>query len=59
MSSKYLVDPVCGMVVDPSKTPYKLVYKGRIYYFCSYHCMREFQKNPDYYLTYGPQGMPK
>lgn len=52
------VDPVCGMKVDPSKTPYKAVYKGKIYYFCSEQCKRAFEKDPEYYLKHGPVGMP-
>lgn len=52
-------DPVCGMLVDPGKTPYKSVYKGRIYYFCSKRCLEEFEKRPEYYLEHGPQDMPK
>jgi len=53
------VDPVCGMKVDPSKAKYKSVYKGNIYYFCSIHCMKAFEKDPEFYLKYGPIGMPK
>lgn len=51
-------DPVCGMEVDTSKTPYKTVYKGKIYYFCSAHCMKEFEANPEFYIQEGPRGMP-
>ncbi|WP_243666872.1 YHS domain-containing protein [Vulcanisaeta sp. JCM 16159] len=51
------IDPVCGMEVDTS-TQYKAIYKGRVYYFCSPMCKRTFETNPEYYLTYGPQGMP-
>ncbi|MEM3948529.1 MAG: YHS domain-containing protein [Zestosphaera sp.] len=43
--------------LTPSKTPYKTVYKGRIYYFCSKRCLEEFERSPEYYLTQGPQGM--
>lgn len=50
-------DPVCGMEVDPAKTPYKTVYKGTIYYFCSSQCKKEFEKNPEHYLKHGPVGM--
>ncbi len=52
-----LVDPVCGMEVDKS-TPYKTIYKGKVYYFCSRECLVEFRRRPDYYLEHGPQGMP-
>ncbi|HID40696.1 MAG TPA: YHS domain-containing protein, partial [Pyrodictium sp.] len=30
------------MKVDPEKTLYRTVYKGRIYYFCSPMCKKEF-----------------
>lgn len=51
------VDPVCGMLVS-EKTLYKTMYKGSIYYFCSKRCLEEFEKNPEYYLTHAPRGMP-
>ncbi len=50
-----VVDPVCGMNVDPKKTPFKTLYKGKIYYFCSQHCKRMFEENPELYLSRGPQ----
>ena len=52
-------DPVCGMEVDPSRTQYKVVYKGEVYYFCSLHCKKAFEKDPEYYLKHGPKGMPE
>lgn len=36
-------DPVCGMEVDPEKTPFKTVVNGRTYYFCSETCLRIFE----------------
>ncbi|MGB9816373.1 MAG: YHS domain-containing protein [Desulfurococcaceae archaeon] len=51
------IDPVCGMHVDPKRTPYKTVFKGKIYYFCSKICLRKFEENPEYYLEHGPVGM--
>lgn len=44
------IDPVCGKSVDPGKTGFKTVYKGRVYYFCCRHCLSEFEKNPEYYM---------
>ncbi|MCS7125835.1 MAG: heavy metal translocating P-type ATPase [Aigarchaeota archaeon] len=35
-------DVVCGMYVDESKTPFKVEREGRVYYFCSEHCLKEF-----------------
>lgn len=52
------VDPVCGMKVSTEKTPHKTVYKGRVYYFCSAHCRKAFEANPEFYLEKGPVGMP-
>ena len=51
------IDPVCGMEVDHT-TPFKTIYKGKVYYFCSKMCLEEFKAKADYYLTHGPQGMP-
>jgi YHS domain-containing protein len=50
-----VIDPVCGMEVDPQKTKYKSVYKGKVYYFCSYQCKKAFDENPEYYLVSGPR----
>ncbi len=45
-----VVDPVCGAKVDPEKTPYKTVYKGKTYYFCCPMCMEKFESNPEKYV---------
>ncbi|PUA31538.1 MAG: YHS domain-containing protein [Zestosphaera tikiterensis] len=51
------VDPVCGMEVDTEKAKFVVAYKGKVYYFCSQHCKKKFEANPEYYLTHGPEGM--
>jgi YHS domain-containing protein len=51
------VDPVCGMEVDDS-TPFKAMYRGKVYYFCSEACLRAFKRDPEKYLREGPKGMP-
>jgi len=35
-------DPACGVPVDPEKTEFKAEVRGRLYYFCSEHCMQSF-----------------
>ncbi|MBN9657120.1 MAG: YHS domain-containing protein [Acidobacteria bacterium] len=45
-----VVDPVCGMTVDP-KTADKSVYKGKTYYFCSRSEKQQFDKTPEKYLV--------
>ena len=39
-------DPLCGMLVDPEKAEFKVEVRGRVYYFCSEHCMRRFLERP-------------
>ncbi|MEM1832476.1 MAG: YHS domain-containing protein [Desulfurococcaceae archaeon] len=41
------------MRVGPSNSKYKTIYKGKVYYFCSLHCLGEFEKNPEFYLHEG------
>jgi len=45
--AKTMLDPVCGMTVDPAKAANKSEYKGTTYYFCSDHCKRTFDANPE------------
>jgi P-type Cu+ transporter len=47
-SGTNLKDPVCGMEVPPD-TPLKAAYQGQEYFFCSEHCLTEFNKNPPHY----------
>ncbi len=44
-----VVDPVCGMSVDP-KASEKSIYKGTTYYFCSRSEKRAFDKSPEKYV---------
>jgi len=39
-------DPVCGMEVSVDSL-YKIEFEGRAVYFCSEHCMWEFNRNPE------------
>jgi xanthine dehydrogenase accessory factor len=40
--SDQVVDPVCGMVVDPATSPHRLEHEGRTYWFCSAGCRDTF-----------------
>jgi len=44
-------DLVCGMTVDPVKTPHKLEHQGSTYYFCSAGCVQKFRASPQKYLS--------
>ena len=43
-------DSVCGMTVDPKKTKYHSVFQNKDYYFCSEHCKKQFDENPQQFL---------
>ncbi len=51
-------DPVCGMSVEET-TPYRSLYRGKVYYFCSQGCKKEFDADPAKYLREGPRGMKR
>jgi Cu+-exporting ATPase len=44
-------DPVCGMTVDPSRTPHHAEHGGHAYHFCSAGCRSKFVANPDPYMS--------
>ncbi|MDI3468164.1 MAG: P-type ATPase [Pseudolabrys sp.] len=48
-----VIDPVCGMTVDPHTTPHRFTSSGRPYYFCSAGCRAKFAADPAKYL--GPR----
>jgi P-type Cu+ transporter len=50
MSTKVL-DPVCGMQVDPANSAGSFKYKGATYHFCSTRCLAKFKSDPDGILT--------
>jgi P-type Cu+ transporter len=46
-----VIDPVCGMSVDPHTTAHRHTYQGRPYYFCSAGCRTKFAADPARYLS--------
>ena len=48
-----VIDPVCGMSVDPEHAEYRSFQKGKTYYFCSAGCKETFDKDPIKYVS-GP-----
>ncbi|HUZ11884.1 MAG TPA: heavy metal translocating P-type ATPase [Caulobacteraceae bacterium] len=43
-------DPVCGMTVDPARTPHHAEHGGRTYHFCGAGCRTKFIADPRRYL---------
>lgn len=46
-----VIDPVCGMSVDPDHAEYRSFQKGDTYYFCSAGCKAAFDRDPGKYVT--------
>ncbi|MCC2601158.1 heavy metal translocating P-type ATPase [Sphingopyxis yananensis] len=49
-STDPVVDPVCGMTVDPQKTAHHDTHASHEYHFCSAGCREKFVGDPEYYL---------
>lgn len=45
-----VVDPVCGMTVDPETSKHRSDYRGVTYHFCSAGCRTKFAAAPEQYL---------
>jgi YHS domain-containing protein len=41
-ATKTVVDPVCGMKIDPDRDAFTSTYKGESYHFCSEICLKQF-----------------
>jgi Cu+-exporting ATPase len=44
------IDPVCGMKIDPAKSPHRAEHGGKTYYFCSASCREKFVRDPEAWL---------
>jgi Cu+-exporting ATPase len=45
-----VIDPVCGMNVDPTTAKHRAEHVGPTYYFCSSRCREKFMAEPSVYL---------
>jgi Cu+-exporting ATPase len=45
------IDPVCGMSVEPAKTPHHATHDGVEYHFCNPRCREKFIADPGKYLA--------
>src|SRR5262245_9767569 len=48
-----VIDPVCGMTVNPATASASFEYHGQKYYFCNPSCAQRFRADPERYL-HGP-----
>ena len=44
-----VIDPVCGMEIDPKTAAGKSDYQDKTYYFCSVGCKQTFDQDPAKY----------
>src|SRR4029450_1987295 len=51
-----VVDPVCGMTINPSDAVGHFDYKRQTYYFCAESCLEQFRNNPEQFLH--PEARP-
>ncbi len=49
-----VLDPVCGMQVDPARAAGSLEHGGMTHSFCSEHCLERFRSNPKAYSSSDP-----
>ena len=46
-SDNTVIDPVCGMQVDPNTTSHHVSHAGTDYHFCSARCREKFVTDPE------------
>jgi len=46
-----VIDPVCGMTVNPDRAAGQTEYRGRTYYFCAKSCLERFRADPEQFLN--------
>jgi Cu+-exporting ATPase len=49
-----VVDPVCGMTIDPADAAGQSEYRGHTYYFCHPSCRDRFEADPEKFLAPKP-----
>src|SRR5688572_28627253 len=54
-----VIDPVCGMTVQPATAAGSYEYQGKTYYFCATSCLTKFRADPNYYLIPPEQRAPR
>jgi YHS domain-containing protein len=46
-----MIDPVCGMTVEPEAAAAAWDHEGTTYYFCSLGCFERFRADPERFLS--------
>jgi Cu+-exporting ATPase len=53
--TREVLDPVCGMTIDPDTAAGTHEYKGERYYFCNVSCLDRFKADPEAFLNPRPE----
>ena len=53
--SKEVVDPVCGMTIDPADAVGDVTHDGQTFYFCNESCLERFKADPAQFTGGGRQ----
>jgi len=53
-----VLDPVCGMKVDPKTTKHRTEGEGRPFFFCSAGCKTKFEADPERYVAANDRPSP-
>jgi P-type Cu+ transporter len=51
VTDSMVLDPVCGMTIDPAEAAGQYEYRGKTYYFCHPSCLERFQASPEEFLS--------
>ncbi|HEX6845133.1 MAG TPA: YHS domain-containing protein [Actinomycetota bacterium] len=49
-----MIDPVCGMAVEPATAAAAWDHEGTTYFFCSVGCFERFREDPERFLSMDP-----
>src|SRR3974377_1748725 len=52
-----VIDPVCGMTVNPATSRFKTTHNGKEYFFCCQGCLDKFGADPEKILAGPPKAM--
>ncbi|HXF75067.1 MAG TPA: YHS domain-containing protein, partial [Methylomirabilota bacterium] len=50
-----MIDPICNMEVEENTAAGRFEYGGKMYLFCSLHCLEKFKEDPAGYVAPGKQ----
>lgn len=52
-AGRFYFDPVCAMLITPSKSRGSVEHDGTVYHFCSTNCRESFERRPEAFMAGG------